>query len=258
MRGYTLFNPFDPMGWTKYEAFSSPFALLKRHPLIDQDGKLFRYAVLPDSGTGMRECSLMELLDSVGRDSRGRHDKVSKDGDDKPVVAEHSGSCAISDQPGAVALTTDGASCAMATSIFAMAIAIANLSKAVSTGDCTHAVTAGVESICRSGGSESHSVCLGADSKATTFRAGSHAVATSRGSEASTHHPFSVAVSLGRNGSVSGAIGCWLVCAEWCESGYREFSLVDVKVVKVDGVTIKPFIKYRVLNGVWEPIKDQA
>lgn len=58
----------------------------------------------------------------------------------------------------------------------------------------------------------------------------------------------SVAIALGAQSKVKGALGCWLVLAEWKETDngmYRK----DVKCFKVDGEIIKADTFYRLENG---------
>lgn len=58
----------------------------------------------------------------------------------------------------------------------------------------------------------------------------------------------SVAIALGAQSKAKGALGCWLVLAEWEENAdgmYRK----DVKCFKVDGEIIKADTFYRLENG---------
>ena len=56
----------------------------------------------------------------------------------------------------------------------------------------------------------------------------------------------SVAVAIGKESKVRGALGCWIVCAEWGGNGIK-----DVQCVRVDGEKIKPDVWYRLKNGAF-------
>lgn len=58
-----------------------------------------------------------------------------------------------------------------------------------------------------------------------------------------------VACALGIGSRASGAIGCWIVCAEWKEVKPFEWHRVDVRCVQVDGEKIKPNVWYKLKNG---------
>lgn len=56
----------------------------------------------------------------------------------------------------------------------------------------------------------------------------------------------SVALAIGKERKVRGALGCWIVCAEWDENGIK-----DVQCVRVDGEKIKPDVWYTLKNGAF-------
>ena len=58
----------------------------------------------------------------------------------------------------------------------------------------------------------------------------------------------SVAASLGIEGKARGALGCWIVCAEWEYDG-NDWHRKDVQCTRVDGVRIKPDVFYTLKNG---------
>ena len=65
----------------------------------------------------------------------------------------------------------------------------------------------------------------------------------------------SVAISLGASGYAKGAIGCWIVLAEWdTESGHR----VDVKSFYVDGEKVKANTFYILRNGELAEYSDET
>ena len=67
----------------------------------------------------------------------------------------------------------------------------------------------------------------------------------------------SVAAALGIEGRAKGALGCWIVCAEWAEIDH-EWQRIDVKCAKVDGEIIKPDTWYSLKNGAFEEVKADA
>ena len=77
---------------------------------------------------------------------------------------------------------------------------------------------------------------------------GDRSAATNTGyrSAATVDGKESVAISLGASGYAKGAIGCWIVLAEWdTKSGHR----VDVKSFYVDGEKVKANTFYILRNG---------
>ena len=58
----------------------------------------------------------------------------------------------------------------------------------------------------------------------------------------------SVAISTGYKGKAKGALGCFIVLAEW-KIINGDYHLIDVKSAKVDGEKIKPDIFYELIDG---------
>lgn len=59
----------------------------------------------------------------------------------------------------------------------------------------------------------------------------------------------SVASALGIACKAKGALGCWLVLAEWAQDDEYNWHRTDVQCFKVDGENIKPDIWYKLKNG---------
>ena len=59
----------------------------------------------------------------------------------------------------------------------------------------------------------------------------------------------SVAAALGIDSKAKGALGCWLVLAEWAEDDEHNRHREDVQCFKVDGENVKPEIWYKLKNG---------
>ena len=86
------------------------------------------------------------------------------------------------------------------------------------------------------------------DSKESNTGYQSAATNTGDRSAASVEGNESVAMAIGCKSMVKGALGCWLVIAEWeeIEDGYH---IKDVKSIRVDGNTIKVDTWYKLKNG---------
>ena len=112
-----------------------------------------------------------------------------------------------------------------------------NRSAATNTGDRSAATNTGYYSAATNTGDYSAATNTGYYSAATNT--GYRSAATVDGKE-------SVAISLGASGYAKGAIGCWIVLAEWdTKSGHR----VDVKSFYVDGEKVKANTFYILRNG---------
>lgn len=75
------------------------------------------------------------------------------------------------------------------------------------------------------------------------------ASATGWQSAASATGEESVAAALGIDSKAKGALGCWLVLAEWKEDNEYNWHRKDVQCFKIDGEHIKPDIWYALKNG---------
>lgn len=76
---------------------------------------------------------------------------------------------------------------------------------------------------------------------------GRHSIAVAGGKESAAYVTAdnSIAVATGRGSIAKGALGCWLVLAEW-DNGH----ITDVQAIKVDGVKIKPDTFYVLKDGL--------
>jgi hypothetical protein len=59
----------------------------------------------------------------------------------------------------------------------------------------------------------------------------------------------SVAAALGIDSKAKGALGCWIVIAEWERDEEFSWNRKDVQCFKVDGKSVKPDIWYKLKNG---------
>ena len=80
---------------------------------------------------------------------------------------------------------------------------------------------------------------------------GNWSAATNTGdqSAASVEGKESVAMAIGRKSKVKGALGCWLVLAEWAEDKNDNWHIKTVRSAKVDGKKIKPDAWYMLRGG---------
>lgn len=80
---------------------------------------------------------------------------------------------------------------------------------------------------------------------------GYRSAATNTGyqSAASVEGKDSIALAFGVESKAKGALGCYIVLAEWTENDDGERELKTVKCHKVDGKTIKPDTWYTLKNG---------
>ena len=75
------------------------------------------------------------------------------------------------------------------------------------------------------------------------------ASATGTQGAASATGTESVAAALGIDSKAKGALGCWIVIAEWERDEEFNWHRKDVKCFKVDGESVKPDIWYKLKNG---------
>ncbi len=138
-------------------------------------------------------------------------------------------------------------------------------SVATNTGDYSAATNTGTGSATTNTGACSAATNTGYCSAATNTGAcsaatntGAYSVATNTGvySAATVEGRESVAISLGIEGKAKGALGCWLVLAEWerLEDGWHR---TDVKCGLVDGDNIKPDTYYVLKNGEFVEVCEE-
>lgn len=121
------------------------------------------------------------------------------------------------------------------------------------TGACSASLNRGDHSVAASTGYASFSINKGFNSiaantspRSVAINKGSVSVAINVGDESASEvtGKHSLAVATGFNSIAKGAIGCWLVLADW-----RDNEIADVQVFKVDGERIKPDTFYQLKDG---------
>ena len=80
---------------------------------------------------------------------------------------------------------------------------------------------------------------------------GDYSASTNTGSrsKADVSGKGSVAAALGIDSKAKGALGCWIVLAEWAQDDEYNWHRTDVQCFKVDGENIKPDTWYKLKNG---------
>ena len=127
-----------------------------------------------------------------------------------------------------------------------------NQSAATNTGNWSAATNTGDWSAATNTGYRSAATNTGYRSAATNTGDWSAATNTGYQSAAIVDGKESIAIATGCHSKAKGAIGCYLVLAEWKEDD--ELHIVDVKSVKVDGDLIKPNTFYKLENGEFKEV----
>lgn len=116
-------------------------------------------------------------------------------------------------------------------------------------GDFSISANIGEYSATTSYGQYSTAINIGECSIAVNTGDYSVAIATSERSSAKVEGKDSIAIVCGTNGKASGRLGCWLILTERGEWNGKEYTLKDVKSIKVDGKKIKEDTWYKLKNG---------
>ena len=95
----------------------------------------------------------------------------------------------------------------------------------------------------------------GNGSAATNTGDGSAATNTGYRSAAIVEGKESIAIATGIEGKAKGALGCFIVLAEWCKDGNCEWHIKDVKPAVVDGETIKANTFYMLKDGEFTEVE---
>ena len=136
---------------------------------------------------------------------------------------------------------------------------------AATTGDWAHAATTGYDAHAATTGNRAHAATTGDRAHAATTGDVAHAATTGDDAHAATtgyraHAEVkgrdAIAAALGIGARVKGALGCWLVCAEWVQDEEYNWHLVGVHSAKVDGDTIKADTWYTVKGGKFTEIEE--
>ena len=118
--------------------------------------------------------------------------------------------------------------------------------KSKTTGDSAHAATTGYWA---------HAATTGDSAHAATTGYGAHAATTGDRAHAAVSGKESIASALGIEGKAKGALGCWIVCAEW-EIKNDAWHIKCVKAVAVDGENIKADTWYMLKDGEFVEVQE--
>ena len=124
-----------------------------------------------------------------------------------------------------------------------------NRSASTNTGDYSASTNTGDYSASTNTGNRSASTNTGCRSASTNT--GYYSASTNTGdySASNVSGKESVAAALGIESKAKGALGCWLVLAEWAKDDEGNWHRKDVQCFKVDGENIKPDIWYKLKSG---------
>ena len=124
------------------------------------------------------------------------------------------------------------------------------------TGYGAHAATTGYDAHAATTGNRAHAATTGDRAHAATTGDDAHAATTGYRAHAEVKGRDAIAAALGIGARVKGALGCWLVCAEWVQDEEYNWHLVGVHSAKVDGDTIKADTWYTVKGGKFTEIEE--
>lgn len=126
---------------------------------------------------------------------------------------------------------------------------IKDANEEASTGDYSASTNTGFRSASTNTGNYSASTNTGNCSASTNT--GDYSASTNTGnySKADVSGKESVAAALGIESKAKGALGCWIVLAEWRRDENFNWHRKDVQCFKVDGETVKPNTWYTLKDG---------
>jgi len=266
----------NPMEVLKYYSPSN-----SRYAEVEGDGKIeneydkiccSRLRIKTEIGlTDLIQAGVKFILDKVDWKN------VAETNTEDYSVATNTGTCSATTNTGAYSVATNTGDCSAAantgnysvatnTGVYSVATNTGDYSAATNTGYCSVATNTGEYSaatntgyrsaatntgycsVATNTGTYSVAANTGAYSAVTNTGTGSAATNTGAYSAAAVEGREAVAISLGIEGKAKGALGCWLVLAEWerLEDGWHR---TDVKCGLVDGVTLKPNTYYTLQKG---------
>ena len=153
------------------------------------------------------------------------------------------------------AATTGGWAHAATTGNGAHAATTGNRAHAVTTGYRAHAATTGDRAHAATTGNGAHAATTGYMAHAATTGYMAHAATTGDYAHAEVSGKESIASALGIKGKAKGALGCWIVCAEW-ENKNDVRHIKCVKATAVDGEKIKADTWYMLKDGEFVEATD--
>ena len=122
----------------------------------------------------------------------------------------------------------------------------------VMDGDQSAATNTGDQSAATNTGYRSAATNTGDQSAATNTGNWSAAANTGNWSAAKVSGKQSVAIATGYQSKACGALGCWLVLAEW-----QDGEIVDMQIARVDGEKIKADTWYMLQGGSFVEVEEE-
>ena len=172
-------------------------------------------------------------------------------------AATNTGDCSAATNTGnqSAATNTGNRSAATNTGNCSAATNTGHQSAATNTGNWSAATNTGNRSAATNTGDCSAATNTGDRSAATNTGNWSAATNTGNWSAATVEGKESCAVATGIEGRAKGALGCYIVLAEWKQDEREEWHIVDLKSAKVDGETIKADTFYVLKNGKFKEVE---
>ena len=129
------------------------------------------------------------------------------------------------------------------------------MAHAATTGDGAHAATTGYRAYAATTGNWAHAATTGDMAHAATTGNWAHAATTGYRAHAEVSGKESIASAIGIEGKAKGALGCWIVCAEW-ENKNTGWHIKCVKAAAVDGERIKADTWYMLKDGEFVEVDE--
>jgi hypothetical protein len=148
------------------------------------------------------------------------------------------------------AATTGYRANAATTGYRANAATTGDRANAATTGDSANAATTGDRANAATTGYSANAATTGDRANAATTGYSANAATTGDSANAEVKGTESIAAAIGINSTAKGALGCWIVLAEWYqdEENYK-WHIKTVKSAKVDGKKIKADTWYKLNDG---------
>ena len=147
------------------------------------------------------------------------------------------------------AATTGESANAATTGNWANAATTGNWANAATTGNRANAATTGESANAATTGNWANAATTGESANAATTGYRANAATTGNRANAEVKGKDSIAAALGVEGKAKGALGCWIVIAEWFQDKEGKYHIKEVKTAMVDGVNIKADTWYSLTDG---------
>ena len=194
---------------------------------------------------GIIEASVKFILEKVDYNNK----KESNTGDRSAATNTGDQSAATNTGWQSAAANTGALSAATNTGDHSAAANTGDRSAAANTGALSAATNTGGQSAAANTGDYSAATNTGIRSAATNTGYGSAATNTGDYSAATVKGKNSIALSMGIEGKASGALGCYIVLAEWKQDKKGGWKIKTVETARVDGKRIKPDTFYILKDG---------